>query len=213
MRYTHIVWDFNGTLMDDVDVAVAAVNDMLRKRGMPLTNKTDYLGMIESPIIEYYKKLFDLSVVPFETITEEFLASYDARIVACGLNPGAREALEAFAACGVNQCVVSSFEQGRLEALLTRLDVRQFFSRVSGADNRRAEGKIDRGEHWLRESGADPRRVLVVGDLLHDLELARALGADCCLIARGHQRRSDLETGGAPVYDTITEMTEDLLRE
>ncbi|MBQ1271733.1 MAG: HAD hydrolase-like protein, partial [Clostridia bacterium] len=59
MKYTHIIWDFNGTLMNDVDIAIAAVNDMLTKRGMEVTNKADYLNMIESPIIEYYKKIFD----------------------------------------------------------------------------------------------------------------------------------------------------------
>lgn len=213
MRYTHIVWDFNGTLMDDVDVAVEAVNDMLRKRGMKLTDKAEYLTMITSPIIDYYRKIFDLTVVSFEVITEEFLQSYDARIPRAGLNPGAREALDTFDKMGVTQCVVSSFEQQRLEALLTRMGVRQYFSAVSGADNRRAEGKVDRGVRWLRESGADPKRVLVVGDLLHDLELAQALGADCRLIARGHQGRRELETGGVPVYDTITEMTEELLHE
>ena len=56
MQYTHVIWDFNGTIMDDVDIAVAAVNDMLDKRGMARTNRADYLQMIESPIIEYYKK-------------------------------------------------------------------------------------------------------------------------------------------------------------
>ena len=38
MKITHIIWDFNGTVLDDVEMAVAAVNDMLDSRGLEKTN-------------------------------------------------------------------------------------------------------------------------------------------------------------------------------
>ncbi len=210
MRYTHMIWDFNGTIMDDVDIAVAAVNDMLRKRGMAETNRSDYLQMIESPIIEYYKKIFDLSVVSFDDIQVEFLESYNRRLPEAGLLPGVRETLEYFRACGLHQCVISSFEQGRLRRMVHDLGLERYFDTVSGADNTRAEGKVERGLQWLRESGADPQQVLVLGDLDHDYELASCLGADCILIAAGHQHRSALERCGCPVLDSAAQLVEHL---
>ena len=208
MKYTHIIWDFNGTIMNDVDIAVAAVNDMLEKRGMPLTDRAAYLTMIESPIIRYYEKLFDLSVVPFDDIQVEFLQSYNRRLPTAGLLPGVHAALEHFAKLGLRQCVISSFEQSRLRKMVQGLKIGGYFDTVSGADDTRAEGKLDRGLEWLRQSGADPTRVLVIGDLDHDHELARHLGADCVLIAAGHQHRQALEVCGCPVLDSAFELIE-----
>ncbi len=208
MRYTHIIWDFNGTIMNDVDIAVAGVNDMLEKRNMPLTNRADYLNMIESPIIEYYKKLFDLTVVSFDDIQVEFLESYNRRLGEAGLLPGIAEALEHFSRLGLRQCVISSFEQNRLRRMVEDLGIGRYFDSVSGADNTRAEGKVGRGQDWLRTSGADPEKVLVIGDLDHDYEMARSLGADCILIAAGHQHRRELEKCGCPVLDSAEQLIE-----
>ena len=208
MRYTHVIWDFNGTIMNDVDIAVAGVNDMLEKRHMPLTNRADYLNMIESPIIEYYKKLFDLTVVSFDDIQVEFLESYNRRLGEAGLLPGVADALAYFAGHGLRQCVISSFEQSRLRRMVEDLSIRHYFDSVSGADNTRAEGKVDRGLDWLRSSGADPQKVLVIGDLDHDFEMARTLGADCILIAAGHQHRRELEKCGCTVLDSALQLME-----
>lgn len=206
MKYTHIIWDFNGTLMNDVDIAIAAVNDMLTKRGMEVTNKADYLNMIESPIIEYYKKIFDLSIVSFDDIQVEFLESYNLRLPEAGLMDGAAQALEAFASLGAKQCVISSFEQTRLMKMIRDMGIMDYFSEISGADNTRAESKLDRGAQWLKRSGADPQKCLVIGDLVHDYELASHLGADCALVAVGHQHRRDLEACGTSVFNNISEM-------
>ena len=210
MKYTHIVWDFNGTLMDDVDIAVASVNDMLKKRDMPKTDKNTYLTQITSPIIEYYRKIFDLEKVPFEVITEEFLEGYMKRLGLAHLTKGAHDALDMFCSLGIKQCVISSFEQGRLEGLIEKMGISRYFDFVSGADNIRAEGKEQRGLGWLEKSGADPEKVLVIGDLLHDSELAFIMGADCVLIASGHQGKPELLTSGRRVYDDLEQMLEDL---
>ena len=206
MRYTHIIWDFNGTIMNDVDIAVAGVNDMLEKRNMPLTNRADYLNMIESPIIEYYKKLFDLSVVSFDDIQVEFLESYNRRLGEAGLLPGIAASLEYFRSRGLRQCVISSFEQSRLRRMVEDLGIGHYFDSVSGADNTRAEGKVQRGLDWLHSSGADPEKVLVIGDLDHDHEMACRLGADCILIAAGHQHRRELEKCGCLVLDSAEQL-------
>ena len=58
MRYTHIIWDFNGTLFDDVEAGINSVNDMLSERGLKtLEDKEDYRKVFKFPIIEYYKDL------------------------------------------------------------------------------------------------------------------------------------------------------------
>jgi len=42
MKYKNVVWDWNGTLLNDVKVGVNTLNDMLGRRGLPLLSVEDY---------------------------------------------------------------------------------------------------------------------------------------------------------------------------
>ena len=139
---THVLWDFNGTLLDDLDVAVAAVSDMLVSRGREPMTRAWYYELMEMPIIRYYEKLFDLSQVPFETLSREFVEGYARHFSLAHLAPGAREAVSRFAAAGCRQVVLSSFEQQRLLTILQELELADAFEAVLGAR-----------EHPVREQG------------------------------------------------------------
>ena len=54
------------------------------------------------------------------------------------------------------------------------------------------------------ELGEENRACAVmIGDSLHDAEVARALGTRCILVARGHQSRETLLEAGVPVADSL----------
>ncbi len=203
---THIIWDFNGTLLDDVDVAVAAVSDMLQSRGRGPMTRQWYREIMDMPIIRYYEKLFDLSKVSFEQLSREFVDGYARHFSQARVMPGACRLIERFSAAGCRQVIISSFEQERLRAILRELGLAERFDTVLGAGNIRAESKIERATNWLRESGAQPDCVLVIGDLVHDWEMAQTLGARCVLLDRGHQSRGDLLRCGCPVVHNLEEI-------
>ena len=203
---THVLWDFNGTLLDDLDVAVAAVSDMLVSRGREPMTRAWYYELMEMPIIRYYEKLFDLSQVPFETLSREFVEGYARHFSLAHLAPGAREAFSRFAAAGCRQVVLSSFEQQRLLTILQELELADAFEAVLGAENIRSESKVGRAQDWLKQSGAPPDQVLVIGDLVHDWEVAQALGARCVLLSCGHQSYADLSRCGCPVISDLREL-------
>lgn len=203
---THVVWDFNGTLLDDLDVAIAAVSDMLQTRGRAPMTRQWYHEIMDMPIIRYYEKLFDLSEISFEQLSREFVDGYERHFSLARVMPGARQTIEYFAAAGCRQVIISSFEQERLRAILYSFGLAESFDAVLGAGNIRAESKIERARNWLRESGAQPERVLVIGDLVHDWEMAQALGACCVLLDRGHQSREDLLSCGCPVVHNLEEI-------
>lgn len=203
---THVLWDFNGTLLDDLDVAVAAVSDMLVSRGREPMTRAWYYELMEMPIIRYYEKLFDLSQVTFETLSREFVEGYARHFSLAHLAPGAREAVSRFAAAGCRQVVLSSFEQQRLLTILQELELADAFEAVLGAENIRSESKVGRAQDWLKQSGAPPDQVLVIGDLVHDWEVAQALGARCVLLSCGHQSYADLSRCGCPVISDLREL-------
>jgi len=204
----YVIWDFNGTLLDDLDAAVASVTDMLARRGRPPMTRRRYYKLIDVPISRYYEKLFDLSETPMSVLIPEFQAGYEKHFSLARLGDGAQDALDGFRAAGVRQVVLSSFRQARVEDILFRFGLTGYFDRIMGADDDFCAEKATRGLQWLRETGADPQDVLVVGDLVHDFKVARAMDARCALVSCGHQGVRDLLATGAPVYPDLRTMYE-----
>ena len=58
LHMKHIIWDWNGTLLDDLDVSMDALNSILTKEQLPLVlDKDEYRKYFQFPVIEYYKKV------------------------------------------------------------------------------------------------------------------------------------------------------------
>ncbi len=205
MKYSNVVWDFNGTLMDDVGISILTVNDMLEKRGMPLTDKKEYFEKIEMPIIRYYEKMFDFNVTSLSELTREFQEGYDRYLDSASLAEGAIPLLEKLKENGVEQVIISSFPTEKIKKICEKLGISSYFSNILGADDIKAESKVERGKAYMN-SLPEGARVVAIGDLLHDHEMASSMGADCILYAGGHQSKADLLAVGVPVAETMAEI-------
>lgn len=200
----HVVWDWNGTLLDDTALCIDIMNGLLAERGLPLLTKERYQELFDFPVVDYYRRLgFDFERDPFHIVGAEFIRRYEARRSEARLQPRARETLAELHAAGFTQSVLSAYKQDTLESLLEQFGVRCFFLDVVGSDNVYAHGKIDQGRLWMASQGLDPSEVLLVGDTRHDFEVARELGCRCLLVADGYHPRSKLEPLGAPVVDNL----------
>ncbi len=205
--FPYVIWDWNGTLVDDADVALNSVNDMLQKRGMPLLDKSFYLKNCTTPIINFYRKIFDLSVVPFEDILKEFNEGYHVHIKKAGLMPGAAGILDAFKRQGVTQIVLSSSAQKELLTFAARFNVQRYFSEILGAQDYYSESKAQRAVSFMSDNYIDPNDVVVIGDTIHDFEIADAIKAECILISNGHQGKDELSRCGKIVLDDISDLS------
>lgn len=206
MKYTHVVWDFNGTVFDDVEAGIDSVNIMLSERGLKtIPSVRHYREIFDFPIEDYYAGLgFDFSAEPYEKLAPEWVALYDERAQNAGLCEGVESTMRCLCGADVEQLVISACEIGMLNRYLERLGVRGYLGEVIGLDNIHARSKVALAEAW-RETHADAR-VLMVGDTTHDHETALALKADCLLYAGGHQSREKLATCGCPIIETIPEL-------
>jgi len=183
------------------------MNGLLRKRGMRLLTAERYQEAFDFPVIEYYRRLgFDFSKESFEELGTEFMDDYERRRLESGLRDGAVEILEAVRAAGRSQSVLSAYKQTTLEELLQHFGVRDFFIRVVGSDNHYAGGKVEQGLGWIRELGVAPPDVLLIGDTVHDYEVASAMGTACWLIPCGNHSKERLLQCGVPVFDTLREL-------
>lgn len=206
--YTHLIWDFNGTLLDDVQLGIDCVNPMLAARGLPtIPDVNAYREVFGFPIKEYYRRLgFDFDREDYETtLAPEWVAHYLAGEPTCPLMPGAYEVLQALSARGIPQLLLSATKLDQLTAQVARVGLSDAFEEILGLDNIHAQSKTHLAIKWqAAHPGAVP---LFVGDTEHDASVAKAIGANCLLYASGHQSRTRLEACGFPVIDRLEEIT------
>ena len=207
MRYTHVIWDFNGTILDDVAAGIASVNKMLSDRSLPtIKDKEHYRSVFRFPIIEYYRALgFDFDAEPYEVLAPIWVAEYLKNSKSAPIREGFADAYEYFRKKGAGQYVLSATELNMLRSQLTDLGIARLFDGVYGLDNIHAHSKTELATSW-REAHPDAK-ILFIGDTEHDHKTALAMGADCALICGGHQKRETLEAcEGARVYEDFFEL-------
>jgi phosphoglycolate phosphatase len=205
----HVIWDFNGTLLDDVDCCVATLNTLLGERALPAISRAEYQQRFGFPVRDFYVDLgFDFAREQFERVSEVFIARYRSVLDGALLAAGALDLLAELRRRAIGQSVVSAMEQLLLGELLERFGLHGYMTHVRGLDHLGASSKIELGLTLQRELRLAPEELLLVGDTLHDLELARALGCRCLLYAGGHQTRSRLERSGAQLIDSLGALLE-----
>ena len=207
-NYDLVIWDWNGTLLDDTELCYCIANEMRLERGMAsMRGIEEYRSHFTFPVIEYYKRMgYTFEVEPFEAISKQFVAMYAERFPACPLQPCAEETLEAVLQNGARQVLLSATGQDKLDEQVRHFQLNRYFDRVIGGQNNLAHGKADYAVDFLLESGVAPARALFVGDTDHDFSIASSIGCDCALLVPGHQTREHLASLGARLIESLCEV-------
>ena len=207
MAYKHIIWDWNGTLLNDRLFCIEIMNGVLRRRNMKEMTESWFLDNFTFPVIEYYRKLgFDFEKEPFSVSGSEFIQDYMARLHEPDLHEGVHQTLGKIEASGITQSLLSAASQTMLDSIIHRHEIDGYFLKIIGQDDHYAYGKEEAGKAWMDQLHYGPHEVLFVGDTLHDLDVANAIGADCVLLSHGHASREKLEKSGRDVYDNLEDL-------
>mgnify|MGYP006279517707 CR=1 FL=1 len=207
LPYTHLLWDWNGTLLDDLVLCLKVINQMLETRRLPALSKAEYRTVFGFPVIEYYRKVgFNFDLEPWEEVSTEFITAYESGRPDCPLMPETRNTLEALRGIGYTQSILSASKAEYLERAVGDYRLEAFFLGWAGLENHHAESKVEVGKKHLQHLALDQQSTLMIGDTLHDAEVAAALGVDCWLVSSGHQSRERLETSGKPVLKSLGEI-------
>ena len=202
-----IIWDWNGTLLNDLDFCVETINKLLEKRNLSLLNRDLYREVFSFPVKNYYKAIgFDFEKEDFAIPAKEFIDLYDNGVGNCSLHKSAIDVLSYFKSSGVQQFVLSAMQQNMLEQTLKHNSISNFFESIYGLDNHYAVSKIERGEQLITKFNIDKNETLIIGDTIHDFEVAEKLGIKCILIANGHQSEKRLKSTGAVVISELNEL-------
>ena len=198
--YKHVIWDWNGTLLNDVDLSVNIMNGMLRERTMPEIDSVKYQQIFEFPVQNYYRKLgFDFSVEPFESLAAQYFDHYNSRIGECELHDGVADLIQRLKDMRISQSVLSSLKQSSLNREIYQHKLSDYFNLIRGLDDHHAAGKTEVGRNLIRDLGIEPSEAVLIGDTSHDLEVANYLNVDCILISIGHYSIKRLDA----IHDSV----------
>ena len=208
---TTIIWDWNGTLLDDAEICREAINKMLKARNLPELSLVKYREVFTFPVIDYYKEVgFDFTREPWEPVAMEFINLYLNALPSCGLTPFATETLETFKSKGYRQAIISAMQHDALIKSVSELGIYDYFDYIGGIGDHYGGGKIDNARNYFTSSGIDPVNTTLIGDTLHDSEVAAGLQCKCILVATGHQSFDRLFKTGLPVIHNLSEINSGL---
>jgi phosphoglycolate phosphatase len=207
-KIRHVVWDWNGTLYNDVDAALLSINTMLAERDLPVMDRMRYREVFGFPVIDCYREIgFEFSSESeWDSIANEFHSHYNRHAETSSLSDGVVDVLGTLKERDIQMSVLSAAKTSTLLASLDRYGIAGYFGDVFGLDDLYGASKIDLGRKLLAKIGVDPIELLLVGDTTHDHEVARDLGCSCILYLDGHQDRDRLTKCGCAVISSFKEM-------
>jgi len=210
----YILWDWNGTLLDDTQAALDTLNIMLARRGREPIAMDYYRDRFAFPCRPFYEQIgMNVPDAEWDALAREYHEIYSVQPVR--LNAETLAALEKVKASGARQSIISALRQDLLDEVTASYGVAPYMDCIYGTDNLDGSSKLDRALELMSviapKTGAMPD-VVLIGDALHDKEVADALGVRCILCAQGSHAGWRLRKA-APTGETLLEAVDLAFRE
>lgn len=182
-----LIWDWNGTLLDDVDVNVRVINEMLLKRDLPQLDLNTYKELFCFPVKLFHRQIgIDFEKESIEEVSAEYMERYKSYEKEIKLHTDVPFILDTVNSLGINQYILSAAGKNDLLRMLDHFRLTGKFKGIYGSGDICATGKVGIGQKLLKDNFLNPDKALIIGDTLHDAEVAKALGINCVLYAGGH---------------------------
>ena len=190
----HIIWDWNGTILDDSQLSVEIINNMLIKRNIPIMTKDEYSDIFDFPVKNFYKKIgFEFHKDSFESLSQEFLSTYEKRKYECKLRSYFIELQPIIKTNNIKQSILSAHPDEYLKEILFHFNILDLFTHISGLKHILADSKIENGKKLIKEINISKENCLFIGDTIHDLAAAEAMGIEYYLLPSGHNSEQRLK--------------------
>ena len=204
MKY--IIFDFNGTVVDDIDLSLRAINHTAKKylnRG-PITIE-EYKDVFTFPVKKYYERVgFDFNKLNWEEVGQCWMDYYQEHQKEAPVFDGVVELLKENHKKGYKNILLSASRIDLLIKQTKELGIYEYFDEILGIDNIYASSKLPIGLKFME--GKNSKDCVYLGDSKHDLEVAKAMGVRCILVANGHESKERLLKIHDEVCDDIREV-------
>ncbi len=213
MKYRHIIWDWNGTVVDDARVSFTVFNEIATSQNLPSISFEDFRDKFGFPVIDFYKAHgFDFDKLDFREIGRIFIERYYQLLPKNPVYPVVRVLLPKLKELGLTHSVLSAHKVDTLRNDATAYDLAKYFDIIDGLADDDANSKTELGRAHIEKFPYKKSEILMLGDTLHDKASADAMGVDCALIAKGYCSKVRLKATGVPVFDSHEEFFQYLLK-
>lgn len=201
----HLVWDWNGTLLDDLDLVVACTNTAFAAVAGPVVSAAEHRRQFRRPVVEYYAEVLGRAVDAdeFGRLDRVFHDAYRLGLATCALAADATNAIRDWSG---TQSLLSMWFHDELVPTVSGHGLTELFRRVDGL--RATMGGDRKAAHLAAHLAAleiDGGSVVLVGDSIDDADAAESVGARCVLYTGGLTDPDRLRASGHPVADSLTE--------
>ena len=200
MKY--LIWDFNGTIVDDVKLGVNCINQLITKYlKRPPLKIGEYQDIFTFPVKDYYEKVgFDFSTLDFKKLGNEWIELYDEGFKEVTVFDDVVALLNEARNKGYRNVVISASKEDKLKSEMAYLNLTSYFEEILGINDIYATSKLAIAQKWAEDKKGE---LIFLGDSLHDEEVASSIGARCYLISRGHQSKKVLQKGQSTIIDNL----------
>ena len=200
----HVVWDWNGTLLADLNLVVAATSVGIEASGGYVVDLLAYRTAFQRPLRVFYEQLLGtpLDDAAWTRAEGAFHDHYRRELPSCHLVDGAEEALDTLDSAGLSQSLLSMWGHDQLVALLQQRELEHWFSRIDGDRHYDGGGKAARLHDHLLAVGVSADDTVLIGDAVDDAHAAQSVGAQVLLVAEhSSHTRASLVAAGPVVSD------------
>jgi phosphoglycolate phosphatase len=199
-----IVFDWNGTLLNDIDFCLSITNAMLEEFALPQLTRSRYRDIFTFPVQSYYQQLgFDFSKNPFSELAQQWMQTYTADVTSqADLFEQTEELISELKNSGYRLAILTAAIESDVHGLLAHHGLDDAFDEVFGLDHCEATSKAELGRQLFACMQLDPGKTLLIGDTDHDFEVGHQLGASTLLLADGHQSYERLQPLACKVLPT-----------
>ncbi len=202
-----IIWDWNGTLLNDMQICINSINKMLKERNKELISPEVYRKIFTFPVKDYYEKAgFDFTKEDFAKPAIEFIDIYTENLSSAPLFENTEKVLNFFKQKNIHQYIISAMEQESLTKSVKERNIKNYFQKITGINNHYAASKIDRAKQLIKETNIKPGEICLIGDTIHDYEVAQEIACNCILVANGHQNKERLSSLDCLVVDKLDDV-------
>lgn len=205
----NIIFDFNGTLVDDVDVSLDALNACCDKFLGPnhRLSKEYYLDTFAFPVRPYYKSIgFDIDDMNYDDLANFFIKHYTEHASGCKLYNDVISTLDRLKKEGYNLYLLSASYKSLLTDQLAFYKINSYFNDIIALENKYANGKVEIAKQFMSKSKINPYETIMIGDTIHDSEVAEEINVTPILCCNGHNSYKFLSTTKYKIINSLSEI-------
>ncbi len=208
-RIEYIFIDFNGTLLDDLDLCLGLLNDLLKTQNLEPKTMDEYTHIFTFPISNYYKRAgLDFNIESYESMANRFIDRYKKGYRGCRLYPNTIETLAYLKNKGIKLICLSATEIHMLKEQLDYFNITDYFDSILGISDIYAKSKEAIALDYVEKHNINKSKTILVGDTLHDYECAHKMGIEAILTYSGHQAIDVLEVANSTIIKDLSVLKE-----